>query len=86
MGKSVTHDSMPSQSGKIRLVTISTDTLNICIHRGENGPGGYKIIPIDEHHTQFVWLCDTDLKVCSCCCDNSILHPVAIGMATTVSY
>lgn len=32
--------------------------------RGENGPGGYKLIPEDGGHTRFVWLCDTDLKVC----------------------
>ncbi|XP_065885621.1 stAR-related lipid transfer protein 3-like [Dysidea avara] len=47
VGKAVSHDSMPSKSGRIR---------------GENGPGGYKLVSVDDKNTLFVWLCDTDLK------------------------
>ena len=35
VGKAVTHDSLPSQSGKIRFATILTDTLNRCIYTEE---------------------------------------------------
>jgi len=31
--------------------------------RGKNGPGGYKMIPVDNNNTQLIWLCNTNLKV-----------------------
>ena len=41
--------------------------------RGENGPCGYKVVPIRDGNALFIWVLNTDLKVscvfvCMCTC------------------
>ena len=56
--------------------------------RGENGPGGYKLVSVDDKNTLFVWLCDTDLKVCdylTCCHGDVNMCVVRVGYHSTLS-
>ena len=33
--------------------------------RGENGPCGYKVVPVSDSKSLYIWIINTDLKVCT---------------------
>ena len=46
------------------------------ISRGENGPCGYKVVPIASNKCLFIWVLNTDLKVC-----NSLSLSLSLSLA-----
>ena len=54
---------IPQYLSWVHCALIKMLCLQTLSFRGENGPGGYKMISVDNNNTQLVWLCDTDLKV-----------------------
>ena len=52
------------------------------ISRGENGPCGYKVVPIASNKCLFIWVLNTDLKVCN---SLSLLLPFLLTVSFSLS-